>query len=233
MAVFGLKEGKELLLAVDAVPLGIGKETAVEGHLIARVIFIMVYILSVQGGEESSCLLPCRVELHVIPVWGCVHPDIGDIREAAVFCQAEELDADGVGRVLEGHGKGCMGSEGWILLDKAVNGIGEFLPLADEVGELLCMDIVCCGNTVMEVSVLLQGICGIPEMVVVVFRAGGKVEEQAQKKQVKDETLLSIFSFTCLTFYHLRLCGVLVLCGSMCGMLARPYIWSLFHRRVR
>ena len=77
------------------------------------------------------------------------------------------------------------------------------------------------------------GVYGIPEMVVVVFRAGGMVEEQAQKKQVKDETLLSIFSFTCLTFYHLRLCGVLVLCGSMCGMLVRPYMWSLFHRRVR
>ena len=183
MAVFGLEEGKELLLAVYALFLGIGKETAVEGHLIARVIFIMVYILSVQGGEESSCLLPCRVELHVIPVWGCVHPDIGDIREAAVFCQAEELDADGVGRVLEGHGKGCMGSEGWVFPDKAVNGVGEFLPLADEVGELLCMDIVYCGNTVMEVSVLLQGIYGILEMVVVVFRAGGKVEEQAQKKK--------------------------------------------------
>jgi len=232
MAVFGLKEGKELLLAVDAVPLGIGKETAVEGHPLSRVTFI-IYVLPVQGGEESSCLLPCRVELHVIPVWGYVHPDIGDIREAAVFCQAEELDADGVGRVLEGHGKRGMGSEGRILLDIAINGIGKFLPLADEVGELLCMDIVYCGNTVMEVSVLLQGIYGILEMVVVVFRAGGKVEEQAQKKQVKDKTLLSIFSFTCLTFYHLRLCGVLVLYGSMCGMLARPYMWSLFHRRVR
>ena len=116
MAVFGLKEGKELLLAVDAVPLGIGKETAVEGHLLARVTF-KIYVLPVQGGEECSSLPPCRVELHVIPVWGRVHPDIGDIREAAVFCQAEELDADGVGRVLEGHGNGCMGSEGWILPD--------------------------------------------------------------------------------------------------------------------
>ena len=121
--------------------------------------------------------------LHVIPVWGCVHPDIGDIGEAAVFCQAEELDADGVGRVLEGHGKGCMGSEGWILLDKAVNGIGEFLPLADEVGELLCMDIVYCGNTVMELPVLLQGVCGVLEIVVVVFRAGGKVEDKTQKNK--------------------------------------------------
>ena len=103
MAVFGLKEGKELLMAVDAVPLGIGKETAVEGHLLARVTFIN-YSLTVQGGEECCCLPPCRVELHVIPVWGRVHPDIGDIREAAVFCQAEKLGTDGVGRVLEGYG---------------------------------------------------------------------------------------------------------------------------------
>ena len=232
MAVFDLKEGKELLLAVDAVPLGIGKETAVEGHLLARVTFIN-YSLPVQGGEECCCLPPCRVERHVIPVWGRVHPDVGDIREAAVFCQAEELDADGVGRVLEGHGKGCMGSEGRVFPDKAVNGVGEFLPLADEVGELLCISLVYGSNTVMELPVLLQGVCGVLEMVVVVFRAGGKVEDKTQKKQVKDETLLSIFSFTCLTFYHLRLCGVLVLCGSMCGMLARPYMWSLFHRRVR
>ena len=172
MAVFGLKEGKELLQAVDAVFLGIGKETAVEGHLLARVIFIMVYILSVQSGEECCCIPPCRVELHVIPVWGRVHPDVGDIREAAVFCQAEELGTDGVGRVLEGHGKGCMGSEGRVFPDKAVNGVGEFLPLADEVGELLCMDIVYYDNTVMEVPVLLKGVCGILEMVVVVFRAG-------------------------------------------------------------
>ena len=104
MAVFGLKEGKELLLAVDALFLGIGKETAVKGQLLARVIFIMVYILPVQGGEESSSLFPCRVELHVIPVWGRVHPDIGDIGEVAVFCQAEKLGTDGVGRVLEGYG---------------------------------------------------------------------------------------------------------------------------------
>ena len=75
-----------------------------------------------------------------------------------------------------------MGSEGWAFSDIAINGIGKFLPLADEVGELLCMDIVYCGNTVMEVSVLLQGIYGILEMVVGVFRAGGKVEKQAQKK---------------------------------------------------
>ena len=41
MAVFRLKEGKELLLAVDAVFPGIGKETAVEGCLLARVTFII------------------------------------------------------------------------------------------------------------------------------------------------------------------------------------------------
>ena len=76
-----------------------------------------------------------------------------------------------------------MGSEGWVFSDIAINGIGKFLPLADEVGKLLCMDIVYCSNTVMEVPVLLQGFCGILEMVVVVFRAGGKVEEQAQKNK--------------------------------------------------
>ena len=62
------------------------------------------------------------------------------------------------------------------------------------------------------------GVYGIPEMVVVVFRAGGMVEEQAQKKQVKDETLLSIFFhlFDFLSFAPLR---------RSCAV--RKYVWNV------
>ena len=64
-----------------------------------------------------------------------------------------------------------MGSESRIFLDIVVNGIREFLPLTDEIGKLLCFCLRHCSNTVMEVSVLLQGISRILEMVIRLFRA--------------------------------------------------------------
>ena len=64
-----------------------------------------------------------------------------------------------------------MGSESRIFLDIVVNGIREFLPLTDEIGNLLCFSLRHCSNTVMEVSVLLQGISRILEMVIRLFRA--------------------------------------------------------------
>lgn len=102
-----------------------------------------------------------------------------------------------IAELLDGHWQRSMGSESRIFLDIVVNGIREFLPLTDEIGKLLCFSLRHCSNTVMEVSVLLQGISRILEMVIRLFRAWCHAENKTQKKT--SERLNSFEYF----FFHL------------------------------
>ena len=100
-----------------------------------------------------------------------MHLDVGHIREATVRSQTEQFNTDRIRCNLKGHGQRSVGSKGRIFLDIVVHCIRKFLPLTDEVGKFLCISLWLRSNTVMEISVLLQSIMRIVEVIIRLYRA--------------------------------------------------------------
>ena len=102
MTVFLFDKREKFLLVVDAMFLCGSKETAVEFNFLTRVSFIIDRLLVQSRIERSRFLLGC-VKIRIIPVWRCVHLDVGNIRQATVNSKTKEFSTDRVRCFLKGH----------------------------------------------------------------------------------------------------------------------------------